>query len=84
MAHRMDARYIALLGKLILRYNILSDAASFEGPELELLRLAKTEYDFYHAHERIEAGTDAAYDAAKKSAIEQAGKRKVLGLKTTS
>lgn len=78
---RMDSRYIALLGKLIVKYDVLADAIQFAPEELELLRMAKVEYDFYHAHERVEAGTDAAYHAAKKSATEQVGKRPTIGLK---
>lgn len=54
---RMDSRYIALLGKLVTRYGIMADIKDFEDNERELLRMALTEYNFYHAHERVEAGT---------------------------
>jgi hypothetical protein len=80
---RMDSRYISLLGKMINKYQVnMSDLMDYEEHERDLLRSAKTEYDFYHAHERVEAPL-ASNDIVETSRSEQAGKRKVLGIKAT-
>lgn len=78
---RMDSKYIALLGKLIAKYQVMSDLLEYNEYERDLLRNAKTEYDFYHAHERVEA--PASDDVVEAPSVESAGKRKVLGIKPT-
>lgn len=80
---RMDARYIALLGKLINKYDVMSDIKDFDDLQRDLLRNALTEYNFYHSHERVEAGTTPNIDAIKESTVNQAREREKLRLKTT-
>jgi hypothetical protein len=74
---RMLPRFVALLGKLIQRYDIMATINQFEEHERDLLRLAKTEYDFYHSHE-----TAKTIDAIKEPSPKSAG-RATLSLSKT-
>lgn len=73
MANRhMEAKYVALLGKMIAKYGAMSHLLDYSPDERDLLRLAKTEYDFYHAHERYEAGSDIGTYRAPERAPDSA------------
>lgn len=82
MNARMLPVFIKLLGKIVVKYDILSDLTSYDDAERDILRLAKTEYDFYRP-ERVEVPfTSASYNAVQESNVGSAGKREKLGLKT--
>lgn len=72
----MLPRFTALVGKLIAKYDIMSDSIHFTPEELDLLRLAVTEYNFYHAHESRESGqpTNEAIDLVEKPGPKPVGR----------
>lgn len=83
---RLLPKYNALLGKLIVKYGVMSDLLDFSESEKDILRLARTEYDFYHAHEIKEAGLDPAsyINSVKEQVVAEDRKREVLTLKRKS
>ena len=61
---------ITLIGKLAHKLNILDDIlAELTPEEKELVRDSLREYQFYHAHERVEAGTELRREATSGSQI---------------
>lgn len=74
---RMDARYISLIGKMIAKYQVMSDLMEYEDHERDILRNALTEYNFYHAHERVEA--PASDDVVQEPGVKQT-RKPTLGL----
>lgn len=80
----MLPQFIKLIGRLINKYDVMSDIKDFDEAEKDILRLAQTEYTFYHAHELpLEAGQDpSAYiNVVKEQVITEDRKREVLSLK---
>lgn len=85
---RTYIRCVSLLGKLDYIFNVLTCASNktidLSPEELDLMRMAATEYQFYHAHERFEAGTEQTNPGdipKQESESGKARKREVLSLK---
>jgi hypothetical protein len=74
MNSRMLPRFTSLLGKLIVKYNVMQDLMDFDEAERDLLRLAKTEYDFYHP--------TPSENVVEKPSTSKTGSRPTIGLKT--
>ena len=84
MNPRTYIRCITLLGKINHKYKLLQDNGLELTPEeKDLVSEAGREYDFYHAHERIEAGLERTNpdDIPRKDAeFSEARKRETLKL----